>query len=174
MPPRPATPEIYTCMISILLDHTPQAFQTRDPQTHRICIPAACALQAHQAHTPKASISPQVKASTNRPVGPHPLSTCHRKAPNLPKRHTQTGLDAKELTAEQLRLQFYCSKIGDFFFPSLRDLLPGLLFDHPPSLSFFFSFPLYSFYFPISLSLLSFFPGFVSINIVTQLILNYT
>jgi hypothetical protein len=35
--------------------------------------------------------SPQLKASTWRPVGPHPPSTCHRKAPNLPKRHTQTG-----------------------------------------------------------------------------------
>jgi hypothetical protein len=38
---------------------------------------------------------------------------------------------------------------------------------------FFFSFP-YSFYLSISLSFLSFFLGFVSINIVTQLTLNYT
>jgi hypothetical protein len=33
--------------------------------------------------------SPQLKASTHTPVGPHPPDTCHRKAPNLPKRtHT--------------------------------------------------------------------------------------
>jgi hypothetical protein len=63
-------------------------------------------------------------------------------------------------------------------------LLPGLLFDHPPSLPFLFLFffpvfflfscLLYSFYLSISLSFLSFFLGFVTINIVTQLILNYT
>jgi hypothetical protein len=54
-------------------------------------------------------------------------------------------------------------------------LLPVLLFDHPPSLPFFlFSFLLYSSYLAISLSFLSFFLGFVSINIATQLILNYT
>jgi hypothetical protein len=92
-------------------------------------------------------------------VGPHPPATHHRKAPNLHKRHTLTDLDAKELTSEQLRLQFYCSRTGDFFPPSLSDLLPRLLFDHPTSLSFFFSFPLYSipFIFP-SLSL--FYPSF--------------
>jgi hypothetical protein len=64
--------------------------------------------------------SPQLKASTCRPMGPHPPDTCHRKAPNLPKRHTQTGLDAKELASEQLRLQFYCSTTGDFFFPFFK------------------------------------------------------
>jgi hypothetical protein len=56
-------------------------------------------------------------------------------------------------------------------------LLPGLLFDHPPSLPFFFLFSslLYSCYLSISLSLfLSFFLCFVSFNVVTQLILNYT
>jgi hypothetical protein len=47
--------------------------------------------------------SPQLKASTHRPMGPHSLATCHRKAPNLPKRHTQTGLDAKELASEPLK-----------------------------------------------------------------------
>jgi hypothetical protein len=119
--------------------------------------------------------SPQLKASTHRPLGPHPLATCHRKDPNLRKRHTQTGLDAKELASEQLRLQF-CSKTGDFFFPSLRDLLPGLLVWSSTISTIFFlcSFLLYSFYLSICLSFLSFFLGFVSINIVTQLILNYT
>jgi hypothetical protein len=54
-------------------------------------------------------------------------------------------------------------------------LLPVLLFDHPPPLPFFlFSSLLHSFYLSISLSFLSFSLGFVSINIVTQLILNYT
>jgi hypothetical protein len=84
-------------------------------------------------------------------------------------------MDAKNLASEQLRLQFYYFRTGNFFSPSLRDLLPGLLFDCPPSLPFFFSFPHYSipFIFP-SLSLFkSFFLDFVSINIVTQLILNY-
>jgi hypothetical protein len=55
-------------------------------------------------------------------------------------------------------------------------LLPGLLFDHPPSLPFLFLFfsilCLLSFH--LSLSVLSIFLGFVSINIVTRLILNYT
>jgi hypothetical protein len=63
-------------------------------------------------------------------------------------------------------------------------LLPGLLFDHPPSLPFFsvffflslilsslFSLP---FIFLSFFSFLFFFFGFVSINIVTQIILNYT
>jgi hypothetical protein len=112
--PGTAPPHTHT-LISLLLDHTPQTSQAGDPQTHRISTPPACALQAHQAHAPKATTTPQLKASTHRPVGPHPLATCHRKAPNLPKRHTQTGLDAKNLVSEQLRLQFYCSRSSDFF-----------------------------------------------------------
>jgi hypothetical protein len=44
----------------------------------------------------KPAISPQLKASTRRPLGPNPPATCHRKAPNLPKKHTQTVLVAKE------------------------------------------------------------------------------
>jgi hypothetical protein len=69
----------------------------------------------------------------------------------------------------------------NFFFPSLKNLLLGLLFDHPPSLTFFFfffSFPLFSLlsslYLSISFSFLSFSLGFVSVNVVNQLILNYT
>jgi hypothetical protein len=60
--------------------------------------------------------SPQLKAFTHRPMGPHSPATCHRKAPNLSKRHTQTGLDAKKPASEKLRLQFYCSRTGDIFF----------------------------------------------------------
>jgi hypothetical protein len=39
-------------------------------------------------------------------------------APKLPRRHRQTGLDAKRVTPELLRLKFYCSWTGDclFFF----------------------------------------------------------
>jgi hypothetical protein len=111
--------------------------------------------------------SPQLKVSTQRPVGPHPPSTCYRKAPNLPKRHTQIGLDTNELASEQLKLQFYYSRTGDFFFfnfnfnffPSLRNLLPGLLFDHPPSLPFFSLF--LSTLFLLSFQLSSFYPSFL-------------
>jgi hypothetical protein len=66
--------------------------------------------------TPSPCFKLQLKASFPRPMGLHPPSTCHRKAPNLPKRHTWTGLDAKELASEQLRLQFYCSRSSDFIF----------------------------------------------------------
>jgi hypothetical protein len=66
------------------------------------------------------AISSQLKASTHRPVVPHPPTTHHRKAPNLPKIHTQTGLDAKELTSEQLILQLYYSRTGRVFFPFFK------------------------------------------------------
>jgi hypothetical protein len=87
---------------------------------------------------------------------PGSCSGRHWRAPNLPKRHRQTGLDAKEVTSEQIRLQVYCSRIGDlFFFPSLRVWLSGLVFDHPPSLPFFHFFLFFlSFIFP-SISLFS-------------------
>jgi hypothetical protein len=75
------------------------------------------------------------------PPGSH--SGCHWRAPILPKWHSQTGLDAKGVTSEQLRLQFYCSRTGDFFFPSLRVWLSGLLFDHSPSLPFISIFALF-------------------------------
>jgi hypothetical protein len=37
-------------------------------------------------------------------------------APNLPRRCRQTGLDAKGITPELLRLKFYCSWTRNFFF----------------------------------------------------------
>jgi hypothetical protein len=52
VPLRPAKLGTHTHMISILLDHAPQAYQARDPQTWRISTPPACTLQAYQAHTP--------------------------------------------------------------------------------------------------------------------------
>jgi hypothetical protein len=138
-PLRPAKPGIHTHMISTLSghaprsaqasiisaglyhsglhdlhrDHAPKACQASNPQTGRISTPRAHALQACQVHAPKAHQLPQ-KASTCRPVGPHPPATCHRRTPNMPKRHTQTGLDVKGVTS-QLRLQFYCFRTGEFF-----------------------------------------------------------
>jgi hypothetical protein len=56
------------------------------------------------------------------PPGCHSLPTTgglqHHQtpAPNLPRRHKQTGLDTKGVTPELLRLKFYCSWTGDFFF----------------------------------------------------------
>jgi hypothetical protein len=115
----------------------PKACQARDPHTHDLCSAAPCPSKPvkpgihRHAGSPlcwpvsfrhakltlqRPTTSSQLKASTHRPVGPHPLATCHRKAPNLPKRYTQTSLDAKELASAQLRLQFYCPKTGDFFF----------------------------------------------------------
>jgi hypothetical protein len=40
-------------------------------------------------------------------------------APNLPRRCRQTGLDAKGVTPKLLRLKFYSSWTGDFFFSVL-------------------------------------------------------
>jgi hypothetical protein len=37
-------------------------------------------------------------------------------APNMPRRGRQTGLDAKGVTPELLRLKFYCSWTRNFFF----------------------------------------------------------
>jgi hypothetical protein len=110
-------------------------------------------------------------------MGPHPPVTHHRRAPNLPKRHTQTGLDAKGVTSEQLRLQSYCSRTRIFCyycFPFFKDF-PARFAVWSPTISLIFLF--LSSLFLLSFcpfSFLSFSLGFVSINIVTQLILNYT
>jgi hypothetical protein len=37
------------------------------------------------------------------------LQHCHMLAPILPRKHRQTGLDAKAVTPELLSLKFYCS-----------------------------------------------------------------
>jgi hypothetical protein len=37
------------------------------------------------------------------------LPHCQTLAPNLPRRHIQTGLDAEGVILELLRLKFYCS-----------------------------------------------------------------
>jgi hypothetical protein len=132
MPPRPAQP----CKFSAVPVHALKACHTGDANTHNLHSagpwppkPVKPGIHRHSGsplcqplpfrHTnptlQRPTTSPQLKASTCRPMGPHPPSTCCWRAPNLLKRHTQTGLDAKGLASEQLRLQFYCSKTGDFF-----------------------------------------------------------
>jgi hypothetical protein len=69
-------------------------------QRYTISTPLACALQACQPMLQRPTSLPQGKSSPHRPVGPHPPATHHRRAPNLPKRHTQTDLDAKGVTSE--------------------------------------------------------------------------
>jgi hypothetical protein len=98
--------------------------------------PESPPLRAHWAPAPcETTISPAKPGST--PLRLHQataLHACqitappgsrsghHKWAPNLPKRHRQTGLDAKGVTSEQGRLQFYCSRTGDLFFPFLKCL----------------------------------------------------
>jgi hypothetical protein len=98
-------------------------------------------------------------------IPPGSYSGCHRRAPNLPNRHRQTGQDAKGVTSDQLILKFYCSRTGDFF-----PLLSDLLFDHPSSLPFFHFFlsSFFLFFFYLSFSF-SFFP--LSFLILSELIL---
>jgi hypothetical protein len=91
-------------------------------------------------------------------------------APNLPRRCRQTGLDAKGVTPEQLRLKF-CSWTRNFFsffffLFSLSVYLSCSLSDCPPYLPvdflgcpFFFPFPSFSFF--------SFFLGIVSFTIIS-------
>jgi hypothetical protein len=62
----------------------------------------------------KLASSPQPKASTEGLWdSTHLPSTTTRLQSCL--RDTQTGLDAKGVTSEQLTLQIYCSRTGDFF-----------------------------------------------------------
>jgi hypothetical protein len=91
VPLRPAKLGTHTHTITIPLDHAPLPKpvklgihrHTRAP----IHWPAPFRHTNPMLQTP--ATSPQLKASTHTPVGPHPPDTCHRKAPNLPKRtHT--------------------------------------------------------------------------------------
>jgi hypothetical protein len=91
---RPA--QVYT--ISTLQACAPKACPAGDPYTHDLCSAGRTASSA-QAGT--------ISALQGHAPG-------HRRAPNLPKRLTQTGLDTKGVTS-QLRLQFYCSRTGEFF-----------------------------------------------------------
>jgi hypothetical protein len=93
----------------------------------------------HWAPAPQALPGPSSAGLPDSRSTRPPHGRLHRRAPNLPKRYKQTGLDAKGVTSEQLKLQFYFFRTGFFFFffcLSLRVWLSGLLFDHPPSLPF--------------------------------------
>jgi hypothetical protein len=123
-------------------------------------------------HSSSCSPGPWKQASAWRPVGPCPLVTCQGRALNLPRRHWQKGLDAKVVKPELLRLKFYCSRTGNFFFlPSFKRLAVWSSTISPccfPWFSFFVFFYLSFFLF------FSFFLGFVNFTTVTQLTLNYT
>jgi hypothetical protein len=109
----------------------PQACQAQDPQT---CTTQVCQAHAPQTHWISAgpvplrptrptlhrpARFPQWQASAHRPLVPCLPATRHRRAPKLPRRHRQIGLDAKGVTPELLRLKFYCSWTIDFFFAFL-------------------------------------------------------
>jgi hypothetical protein len=140
--PKPAQ----ACTISTPLGHTPQTctglhyLHWAAPLAHAqaftisaMTMPLKPAKQAIHRHTgspflqtthfrharpmlQRPASSHQLKASTRRPVGPHPPATCHRRAPNLPKRHTETSPDAKGVTSDKLSWQFCCSRTGVLFF----------------------------------------------------------
>jgi hypothetical protein len=62
-------------------------------------------LQAHQAPPLQAhQITTLLALCPVSPPGPCLPATCHRRAPNLPRRHRQTLLNVKGVTPEQLRL----------------------------------------------------------------------
>jgi hypothetical protein len=122
----------HTCTMSTPQACALKACQPRDPQTHKLqsagpLYPPGLSswgfTDTQDLHSagprPSGTPGPCSKGPlfhlSSRPMGPHSPATHHRRAPNLPKRHTQTSLDAKGLTSEQLILQFYCSRTADFF-----------------------------------------------------------
>jgi hypothetical protein len=107
-------PHAYTGLHDL---HQHEPLKLTKPAMHRHAqspLHQACAFRNARPMLQRPTSLPQWKASICRPMGPHPPASCHRRAPNLPKRHTQTGLDAKAVTSQQLRLQFYCSRTGVF------------------------------------------------------------
>jgi hypothetical protein len=140
-PPKPAQ----GCMISGTMPLKPAKLAIHRHAGSPLCWPMPF---RHARPMPQRPASSPRKASTCRSMGHHPPATYHRRAPNLPKRHTQTGLDAKGVVSQQLRLQLHCSRTSEFSFPSLRYLLPDLLFDHPATL------PLFKKFFSLFLSFL--------------------
>jgi hypothetical protein len=112
-PPGHALRPAQACMISFSLGRTHQACHTRDTHMHDLHsagLPQGLSSQGslhrqagsllcgpvpfrHSRPTlQKPTSSPQLKASTHRLMGSHPPATCHRKSPNLPKRHTQVWM----------------------------------------------------------------------------------
>jgi hypothetical protein len=120
--------EIQTHVISVLLGHTPQectgllccpqpkACRAGDINTHDLCSagqgPPGLHKYAQYPLCKLALLRPAKPGNHTRTISillshapqacqsryPHPPATHNRKSPNLPRRHTQTGLDAKELT----------------------------------------------------------------------------
>jgi hypothetical protein len=79
---------------------------------------------ARLAHCRPTKLQPAGPLGSHPPAGPpahQPIPTIgglqyhQMPAPNLPRRCRQTGLYAKGITLEQLRLKFYCSWTWDFF-----------------------------------------------------------
>jgi hypothetical protein len=80
----------------------------------------ACHIAAPQGpHTAGLPVHCSARSSSCKPASPRLPTAHHSRAPNLPRRHRQTGLDAKRGTPELLRLKFYCSRTGCFFFSFL-------------------------------------------------------
>jgi hypothetical protein len=122
------------------------------PGLHHTRPPDCCLLACWPAGTPVAI----------------PATTSHRRAPNLPRRSRQTGLNARGVTPELLRLKFYCSWTEDIFFfflffKCLFVLFTVWLSTISPCWFLWFSFFIFSF----SFSFYSFFLGFVSFTIVS-------
>jgi hypothetical protein len=86
-------------------------------------------------------------------------------APSLPMRHRQTGLDAKRVIPELLRLRFYFSWIRNFSFLFKKYLFVFVwLSTISPCWFLWYSF---SFPFLVSFSFFSFFLGFLTFTTVS-------
>jgi hypothetical protein len=109
------------------------------------------------------STGPPLCRGAGEPLHQAPAQqACHRRAPNLHKRHRQSGLDANTRTTNTLVILLFLNQRFIFFFffflPFFKRLASGLLFECPPSLPFFsFFLSLYSFFFFFFFLLISWF-----------------
>jgi hypothetical protein len=90
-------------------------------QAHRHVSPPGFCLIGPPAHWPPSPGPPTNHLATappdhHLPPGTGVLQHHQKPAPNLPRRCRQTRLDAKGITPELVRLKFYCSWTGKFFF----------------------------------------------------------
>jgi hypothetical protein len=86
---------------------------------HQPCRPTGChPPDGPMATTPLGHCPPCLSSPLAYQLQPTTGGLQHHQtlAPNLPRRHRKTGLNAKGVTPELLRLKFYCSWTGDFFF----------------------------------------------------------
>jgi hypothetical protein len=104
-------------------DHLSPDCQASAPQNTQAatCQPTTPQTQQTTAHPP--ALQATACLPTHRPL-PATGGLQHHQtpAPNLPRRCRKTGLDAKGVTPELLRLKFYCSWIRGFFFSFLFSL----------------------------------------------------